>query len=143
MLITQLKSREAIEALATGKVFIINCHGCKEVRFPEEEAKALQKELQDAGVWIFGTAAGGSTRLWDADLKGACAIVIGSGITQVVATKRGSYSAHIGAGASGTSGMVTIDGVDGATTSSTFPHLTSVLTNSDKTWTLTPTNPNP
>lgn len=75
---------------------------------------------------------------------GSCgAIVIGSGITQVVATKRGSYSVPIGAGASGTSGTVTIDGVADATTSSTFPHLTSVLTNSDKTWTLTPTNPNP
>lgn len=74
---------------------------------------------------------------------GSCgAIVIGSGITQVVATMRGS-SAHIGAGARGTSGTVTIDGVADATTSSTFPYLTSVLTNSDKTWTLTPTNPNP
>ena len=38
MLITQLKSRETIEALASGKVFIINCHGCKEVSFPEKEA---------------------------------------------------------------------------------------------------------
>ena len=38
MLITELKSRETIEALLTGKVFIINCHGCREVRFPEEEA---------------------------------------------------------------------------------------------------------
>ena len=75
---------------------------------------------------------------------GSCkAINIGSGITQVVATRRGSYSAHIGAGASGTSGTVTIDGVGNATTSSTFEHLTSVLTNSDKTWTLTQKNPNP
>ena len=70
-------------------------------------------------------------------------ISIGSGITQVVATKRGSNSVHIGAGASGTSGKVTIDGVGNATTSSTFPHLDSVLSNSDKTWTLTPKNPNP
>ncbi len=45
MLITELKSKEAITALLSGKVFIINCHGCKEVRFPEEEANALQKEL--------------------------------------------------------------------------------------------------
>ena len=74
---------------------------------------------------------------------GSCnTINIGSGITQVVATMKGS-SAHIGAGTSGSSGTVTIDGVADATTSSTFPHLTSVLTNSDKTWTLTPTNPNP
>ena len=49
MLITQLKSRETIEALACGKVFIINCHGCKEVSFPEKEAKALQEELAAAG----------------------------------------------------------------------------------------------
>ena len=35
MLITELKSKESILSLVTGKVFIINCHGCKEVRFPE------------------------------------------------------------------------------------------------------------
>ena len=45
MLITELKSKEAITALLSGKVFIINCHGCKEVHFPEEEANELQKEL--------------------------------------------------------------------------------------------------
>ena len=50
MLITQLKSRETIEALACGKVFIINCHGCKEVRFPEKEADELQKELAARGI---------------------------------------------------------------------------------------------
>ena len=49
MLITQLKDREAIDALAAGKVFIVNCHGCKEVRFPEAEAAELQKELQADG----------------------------------------------------------------------------------------------
>ena len=49
MLITELKSKETIEALAVGKVFILNCHGCKEVHFPEAEADALQKELTDAG----------------------------------------------------------------------------------------------
>ena len=32
MLITQLKAKEAITSLTAGKkVFIINCHGCKEV----------------------------------------------------------------------------------------------------------------
>ncbi|HHU05442.1 MAG TPA: 5,10-methylene tetrahydromethanopterin reductase [Clostridiales bacterium] len=46
MLITQLKSKDTIEALAKGKVFIINCHGCKEVYFPEPEADELQKELK-------------------------------------------------------------------------------------------------
>ncbi len=49
MLITKLKGKEAIDALVTGKVFIINCHGCKEVSFPEEEAKALQKEMAETG----------------------------------------------------------------------------------------------
>ncbi len=36
------------------------------------------KELQKAGVWIFGTAADGNTNLYQADLKGPAAIVIGS-----------------------------------------------------------------
>ena len=49
MLITRLKSEETITSLCTGKVFIINCHGCKEVGFPEEEAKTLQKKLQAEG----------------------------------------------------------------------------------------------
>jgi len=39
---------------------------------------ALLKELKERGVWIFGTAAGGATSLYDADLKGPAAIVIGS-----------------------------------------------------------------
>ena len=44
MLITELKPRETIEALAEGKkVFIINCHGCKEVYFPVKESDELQK----------------------------------------------------------------------------------------------------
>lgn len=50
MLITQLKSKETIASLVSQKkVFIINCHGCKEVHFPEKEAAALQKEWADAG----------------------------------------------------------------------------------------------
>ena len=49
MLITELKSKEAISALINGKVFIVNCHGCKEVHFPEAEADELQKELAAAG----------------------------------------------------------------------------------------------
>lgn len=49
MLITQLKAPEAIEKLLTGKVFVINCHGCKEVHFPEKEAAQFQKELADEG----------------------------------------------------------------------------------------------
>ena len=54
MLITRLKSEETITSLCTGKVFIINCHGCKEVGFPEVEAHALQKKLADAGK-VVGT----------------------------------------------------------------------------------------
>lgn len=50
MLITELKSKETILSLiGDKKVFILNCHGCKEIHFPEAEAKALQKELCDAG----------------------------------------------------------------------------------------------
>ena len=49
MLITELKAKETILSLAEGKVFVINCHGCREIRFPEKEADALQKELMDAG----------------------------------------------------------------------------------------------
>ena len=39
---------------------------------------ALLKDLKDQGVWVFGTAAGGTTDLYHADLKGPAAIVIGS-----------------------------------------------------------------
>lgn len=39
---------------------------------------ALLKELKDEGVWVFGAAANGSTPLYQADLKGPAAIVIGS-----------------------------------------------------------------
>ena len=49
MLITELKSKQTIAAAVKGKVFIINCHGCKEIHFPEHEADALQKELVEAG----------------------------------------------------------------------------------------------
>ncbi len=35
-------------------------------------------ELKSRGVWVLGTAADGNTRLYDADLKGAAAIVIGN-----------------------------------------------------------------
>jgi len=48
---------------------------------------ALLKELKGQGVWIFGTAADGATALYDADLRGAAAIVIGSegeGMTRLV-----------------------------------------------------------
>ena len=48
---------------------------------------ALLKDLQKAGVWVFGTAAEGTTTLYNADLKGPAAIVIGSegdGMTRLV-----------------------------------------------------------
>ena len=49
---------------------------------------ALLKDLQKQGVWVFGTAAEGNTTLYDADLKGPAAIVIGSegtGMSRLVA----------------------------------------------------------
>jgi len=39
---------------------------------------ALLKDLKKKGVWVYGTAAEGSTTLYKADLKGPAAIVIGS-----------------------------------------------------------------
>ena len=39
---------------------------------------SLLKDLKKQGVWVFGTAANGTTNLYDADLKGAAANVIGS-----------------------------------------------------------------
>ena len=39
---------------------------------------SLLKDLKKQGVWVFGTAANGTTNLYDAELKGAAAIVIGS-----------------------------------------------------------------
>jgi len=49
MLITELKTREAIEKAVTGKIFVINCHGCKEIRFPEKEAGELQSQWKAEG----------------------------------------------------------------------------------------------
>ena len=39
---------------------------------------ACLKELKEEGVWVYGTAADGATPLYQADLKGPAAIVIGS-----------------------------------------------------------------
>lgn len=39
---------------------------------------ALLSQLKQDGVWVFGTAADGGTGLYEADLKGPTAIVIGS-----------------------------------------------------------------
>ena len=51
---------------------------------------ALLEQLQKEGVWVFGTAAEGTTTLYSADLKGPAAIVIGSegeGMTRLVREK--------------------------------------------------------
>ena len=50
MLITELKARETLDALVSGKVFVINCHGCKETQFPEAEAAEYQKTLDTTGI---------------------------------------------------------------------------------------------
>ena len=50
MLITELKAKEILLSQIQGKVFVINCHGCKELRFPEAEAAELHKELMAAGI---------------------------------------------------------------------------------------------
>ena len=54
MLITELKNKDAILSLISGKAFVINCHGCKEVYFPEQEADELQKEIPNV-TGIFTT----------------------------------------------------------------------------------------
>ena len=49
---------------------------------------ACLKELKEAGVWVFGTAADADRAIYDADLKGPAAIVIGSegnGMSRLVA----------------------------------------------------------
>ena len=39
---------------------------------------AVLKELKEQGLWVYGAAADGGTRLYDADLRGPAVIVIGS-----------------------------------------------------------------
>ena len=48
MLITELKAKDTILSLVSGKVFLIHCHGCKEIHFPEKEAEELEKDLASA-----------------------------------------------------------------------------------------------
>ena len=50
---------------------------------------ALLKDLKKQGVWVFGTAADGNTALYQADLKGPAAIVIGSEGTGMTPPCRG------------------------------------------------------
>ena len=54
MLITELKNKEVIHSLLKGKVFVLICHGCREIHFPEHEADALVAELTAAGT-VTGT----------------------------------------------------------------------------------------
>ena len=49
MLITEMKPVENLLSLITGKVFLINCHGCKEIQFPEAEVNRFQWELSQSG----------------------------------------------------------------------------------------------
>ena len=50
MLITELKAKEVLASQISGKVFVINCHGCKEVYFPEAAAEEFEKELDATGI---------------------------------------------------------------------------------------------
>ena len=50
MLITELKNKEVIDSQLKGKVFVLICHGCKEIHFPEAEADQLVKELAEQGI---------------------------------------------------------------------------------------------
>jgi len=52
MLITQLKPKDEILALAKGKTVVISCEGCREVYFPESEAAELQNEMLVDGTAI-------------------------------------------------------------------------------------------
>ena len=54
MLITELKNKDVIKSLVKGKAFVLVCHGCKEIRFPEHEADALIQELTEEGI-VTGT----------------------------------------------------------------------------------------
>lgn len=48
MLMTKLKDMQELLSIP-GSLFVVNCHGCKEVGFPEKESKELLKALEDAG----------------------------------------------------------------------------------------------
>ena len=49
MLITKLKSGEDLQSLLPEKVFVLQCRGCGEVSFPEQEADELTRALLAAG----------------------------------------------------------------------------------------------
>ncbi len=47
MLITELKAKESLSV--PGKVFLLICHGCKEIHFPQHEVSQFQAELTAEG----------------------------------------------------------------------------------------------
>ena len=49
MLITELKPKETLLSQINGKVFLLICHGCKEVHFPEKEVEQFHAELAAQG----------------------------------------------------------------------------------------------
>ena len=50
MLITELKNKDLLKGQLKGQVFVLTCHGCKEIHFPEAEANAYQKTLDVTGI---------------------------------------------------------------------------------------------
>ena len=54
MLITELKNKDVIISKLRGKVFVLICHGCREIHFPEHEANELVAELTTSG-FVTGT----------------------------------------------------------------------------------------
>ena len=49
MLITELKNKDVIVSQLKGKTFVLICHGCREIHFPEHEADELVAELTASG----------------------------------------------------------------------------------------------
>ena len=54
MLITELKNKDTVISQLKGKVFVLICHGCREIHFPEHEADAFVAELTASG-FVTGT----------------------------------------------------------------------------------------
>ena len=54
MLITELKNKDIIQTSLSGKVFVLVCHGCKEIHFPEHLSDELIAELTNSGI-VIGT----------------------------------------------------------------------------------------
>ena len=50
MLITQLKPKNELDNVITGKVFLILCRGCSEVSFPEEEVAEFASQFPAASI---------------------------------------------------------------------------------------------